>query len=271
MDRHGARDYRLLGRVVETHRRAMGLRQEDLAALTGLTSATLRALQNGHRVSPTPNTLAQLEKGLGWTPSSADRVAAGGHPLLVTARRFGTELVCRRNDLGYGERDVWCATFHLDPVLITEVEQGRRPVIADPDRHTRALPAAEGLAVDSAYGLAPGTARRFVNGEITALVSQSAPAGHPATTADATGPMAVVAMNGVQSLAFFEALVREEMLSHGGVPRFRPGEEDRWSLYKRGGMPEEELVGWLAWWRMRDTAASAPPTLVPGPGLLRSA
>jgi hypothetical protein len=270
MNRHGARDYRLLGRVVGTHRRALGLRQEDLAELTGLTSATLRALQNGHRVAPTSGTLGQLEAGLGWVPGSADRVAAGGHPYLVTAKRFGTDLVCHRNDLGYGERDVWCATFALDPALITEAEQGKREVIADPDRQTRALPAAEGLAIDSAYGLAPGTARRFINGDITTLVFPPAPA-RPGDS-DAAGPMTVVAMNGVQSLALFEALVRDEMTQHGDLPRFRDNEEERrWWLYKQGGMPDEELVGWLAWWRMRDAAASAPPALTPGPGLLRSA
>lgn len=57
--------------------------RRSFAAATGITERTLGTLETGHRVSP--DTLAVVERYVGWRPDSARQVLRGGEPSHVTA------------------------------------------------------------------------------------------------------------------------------------------------------------------------------------------
>ncbi|HEX4612708.1 MAG TPA: helix-turn-helix transcriptional regulator [Urbifossiella sp.] len=250
---------------MKAHREARGLRQEDLSvAGGGPTIATIRAIENGYRSRPYPDSLAQLERGLHWVPGSFMRTAMGGEPWLTEAMSLKDLLVIRRNDLGYGHRDQWCRDRRLDPMLVAETERGQRHLVVLPDQMP-AWSATDHLAVDTAYQLAPGTTRRFLAGEIDELIPLTA----PVTAGGATGMEAALAVNGATACLPFQIQVAGEVTGNGGVPRWRNSEErDRWmALAKIPGMSREGLITNCALHRMMDAAAG----VTAGPGLARTA
>jgi hypothetical protein len=277
----GERDYQRLGRYVRAYREAWGMRQEDLRSASagpgekGLSVATIRFIEGGHRVAPQPKSLRQLERGLHWTEGSADRVALGYEPWLAEAAAFGDALVGRRNDLadldgepGYRHRAKWCALKGLPTELVYDIERGQRPMVLAKDKRP-CLPAAEAMVVEDAYQLAAGCVRRFFYGEITDLIPRTetpAGGGSPAAMAmlAANGPMAILAANGVQSATPFIAEIAGEMQDpqHPGLPTWRDGEKARWEALAKIDTPEEDLITMTAFWRMVAAAAS----LGTGPG-----
>lgn len=72
-------DWKRLASYVVSGRLAAGYKdRRALAAATGVTDRTLGTLENGRRVSA--ETLAVVEKAVGWKPDSARHVLAGGEP-----------------------------------------------------------------------------------------------------------------------------------------------------------------------------------------------
>lgn len=272
----GKRDFKRLGRYVRDYREAWGMRQEDLRLATarpgekGVSVATIRFIEGGHRVAPQPDSLRRLEQGLHWTEGSADRVADGLEPWLAEAAVFGDALVERRSDLGYKHREAWCAAKELPAELVYDIERGQRPVVLAKNRPP-CLPVAEAMVVEETYELASGCVRRFFHGEISELIPRSeAPAsGSSSPTAiamlAANGPMALLAANGVQSAIPFIAAIAGEMQDarHPGLPEWQNDDERvRWQALADVNAPEEDLIGTLAFWRMVKAAAN----LGSGPG-----
>jgi transcriptional regulator with XRE-family HTH domain len=75
-------DWQRLASYVVSARLAAGLKdRKALEAASGVTHRTLGKLENGQRVSP--DTLAAVERVVGWKPDSARRVLAGGEPVMA--------------------------------------------------------------------------------------------------------------------------------------------------------------------------------------------
>jgi len=78
----GREDWKRLASYVVSARLAAGYKdRRALAAATDITDRTLGTLENGRRVSP--ETLAAVERAVGWRPDSARRVLDGGEPVLA--------------------------------------------------------------------------------------------------------------------------------------------------------------------------------------------
>lgn len=72
-------DWQRLASYVVSARVTAGFKdRRSLAHATGITERTLGTLENGRRVSP--ETLAVVEKAIGWKPDSARQVLRGGEP-----------------------------------------------------------------------------------------------------------------------------------------------------------------------------------------------
>lgn len=68
---------RRLGQLVQQARRARGETQDQLAARAGgMSTVTLRAVENGASVKPL--TYSRIERALGWRPGSIELYLAGG-------------------------------------------------------------------------------------------------------------------------------------------------------------------------------------------------
>ena len=75
-------DWPRLASYVVSARRAAGYRdRKEFAAAPGITHRTLGKLENGQRVSP--DTLAVVEREVGWKPDSARMILSGGEPILA--------------------------------------------------------------------------------------------------------------------------------------------------------------------------------------------
>lgn len=75
-------DWPRLASYVVSARLAAGMRdRKALEAASGVTHRTLGKLENGQRVSP--DTLAAVERVVGWKPDSARKILAGGEPVLA--------------------------------------------------------------------------------------------------------------------------------------------------------------------------------------------
>lgn len=70
--------------------------RQEFSEATGITARTLGKLETGHPVSP--ETLATVERPLGWKPDSARMILAGGEPEAV-APAVTREDVTSRDDL----------------------------------------------------------------------------------------------------------------------------------------------------------------------------
>lgn len=80
MDTHRERLLRLATEAREAH----GLdRQDDFVEATGLSRSTVHRFEQGEVVSET--TLRKVSQAIGWTPTSAQDVLAGGEPTLAEA------------------------------------------------------------------------------------------------------------------------------------------------------------------------------------------
>ena len=77
------RDWHHLAQQVRDRREELGLTQENLAALGGPSTATLRLIENAAARSYRAKTLRQLEAALGWQEQSARRILAGLKPVLL--------------------------------------------------------------------------------------------------------------------------------------------------------------------------------------------
>lgn len=81
-------DWPRLASYVVSARLAAGLRdRKALEAASGVTHRTLGKLENGQRVSP--DTLAAVERVVGWKPDSARRILAGDEPILADSPHDG--------------------------------------------------------------------------------------------------------------------------------------------------------------------------------------
>jgi tetratricopeptide (TPR) repeat protein/transcriptional regulator with XRE-family HTH domain len=80
----------MFGQLVSAHRRRAGLTQEDLAARTGLSVRSIRAVENGHVRRPRPSTVRLLTEAFGLAEDDRDtfRRAAGGGPAGVPSSGF---------------------------------------------------------------------------------------------------------------------------------------------------------------------------------------
>ena len=79
-------DWPRLASYVVSARLAAGLRdRKALEAASGVTHRTLGKLENGQRVSP--DTLAAVEKAIGWKPDSARTVLYGGEPVPLASEQ----------------------------------------------------------------------------------------------------------------------------------------------------------------------------------------
>jgi DNA-binding XRE family transcriptional regulator len=68
-----------LAAAVRAARTAQGLTQRQLAERGGIRPLTVLTTERGDR-TPRPATLAALERGLGWTPGTAQAILAGAEP-----------------------------------------------------------------------------------------------------------------------------------------------------------------------------------------------
>jgi transcriptional regulator with XRE-family HTH domain len=74
----------LLAAEVRKRRLALGISTvKELAELAGFTVKTGSSIENARQDAYRPQTLAQLERALGWAPGSAQAVLDGGEPTLL--------------------------------------------------------------------------------------------------------------------------------------------------------------------------------------------
>lgn len=80
------RDWGRLGAAVRSAREALGLSQEQLAAVAGVSRSTVQGLERG-RVpkSEAPSSLPHIERALGWPAGTALEVAEGAEAPDVNA------------------------------------------------------------------------------------------------------------------------------------------------------------------------------------------
>lgn len=84
-------DWSRLASYVVSARLSAGYRDRKVfSEVTGITHRTLGKLENGQRVSP--ETLAEVERAVGWKPDSARTILHGGEP-SATAPPEGAEVL----------------------------------------------------------------------------------------------------------------------------------------------------------------------------------
>jgi transcriptional regulator with XRE-family HTH domain len=103
-----------LGEAVTDRRRALGLSQEDVAALGGPSTTTLSKIEHGEARSIRRRTAQDLERALQWERGSVDVVLAGGAPTEIE----GTETT---------ERGTW-PRVASEPVDLSQHEIGGEPL-----------------------------------------------------------------------------------------------------------------------------------------------
>jgi transcriptional regulator with XRE-family HTH domain len=73
-----------LAAAVRARRKALRLTQQELADSAGVNVMTIRNLEGLRQFSKMPGTIGKVERALGWEPGSAEAVADGGEPTLVS-------------------------------------------------------------------------------------------------------------------------------------------------------------------------------------------
>lgn len=83
-----SRDWKRLADAVEAAREAKSLTQVALAEAAGVSESTVQNLESGVERKRVPASLPKVERALGWSPGSGERVLEGGDPTL-TAEETG--------------------------------------------------------------------------------------------------------------------------------------------------------------------------------------
>lgn len=83
-------DWIRYGRAVTERRAALGLTQEQVTALGGPSTASLRLIEGALQQSYRPHTLHALDRALGWAPGSHLRLLAGGEAQVLLDSRQET-------------------------------------------------------------------------------------------------------------------------------------------------------------------------------------
>lgn len=144
-------DWRAYGRAVTERRSALGLTQEQLTAMGGPSTATLRLIEGALQDNYRSHTLYSLDRALGWSPGSHLSVLAGREPhVLVDAARFretvprgGERVVTEQNPRRAGEID---QSFVGEAVDAEYVPEGDRADAPDPALMAEIAQAAARLA-----------------------------------------------------------------------------------------------------------------------------
>lgn len=77
-------DLQRFGRIVRERREALGLQQEEMKDYGGPSSTTMSQIERAVGKPPSRLILNRLDRGLDWTPGSAQRTLAGGDPQTYT-------------------------------------------------------------------------------------------------------------------------------------------------------------------------------------------
>lgn len=80
-------DWTRLADHVTAARKALDLTQHELVAAGGgsFSLSTLQGVERGTVRTRMPNTIADIERALGWAPGSARAVVLGGDPVVIPA------------------------------------------------------------------------------------------------------------------------------------------------------------------------------------------
>lgn len=74
------RDRARFGKLVYARRKELKLRQADIQAAGGPSTATLREIEHGTQKSNWADTFRKLDEVLFWAPGSSERILEGGDP-----------------------------------------------------------------------------------------------------------------------------------------------------------------------------------------------
>ena len=75
-------DWTRLARAARVRRKALGLTQREVADRAGVNVMTIRNLEGLRTFARMPATIGKVETALGWAFGSAERIIAGGEPML---------------------------------------------------------------------------------------------------------------------------------------------------------------------------------------------
>lgn len=71
------RDWARLGAAIVAAYETLGLRHSDFAQLAGVSRSTLYRLEKGDGAAPSANTLAKIDRALGWPHGTAEAITEG--------------------------------------------------------------------------------------------------------------------------------------------------------------------------------------------------
>jgi transcriptional regulator with XRE-family HTH domain len=102
-----------VARVVNSRMAELGVSQTELAALSGVSPATLRKIQAGGEQKRTRSTLASLSRALGLNEDHLWRVSRGESPEVGTSAARQSELSALRTELADLARRVEALESHM--------------------------------------------------------------------------------------------------------------------------------------------------------------